>query len=142
MRSRFWVLPVAAGFLAVALAGAARAQEKPEDAAAAGAEAWLKVVDQGTYGQSWEDAAGLFKKAVAKEQWAAAAKAAREPLGKLLSRKPKSREHTKTLPGAPEGEYVIIQYDSSFENKKEAVETIVPMKDADGAWRVSGYFIK
>jgi ribosomal protein S17E len=37
---------------------------------------------------------------------------------------------------------VIIQYDSSFENKKSAVETVTPMLDKDGKWRVSGYYIK
>jgi hypothetical protein len=27
-------------------------------------------------------------------------------------------------------------------NKRSAVETITPMRDPDGQWRVSGYFIK
>jgi len=29
-----------------------------------------------------------------------------------------------------------------FEKKKAAVETVTPMMDRDGTWRVSGYFIK
>ena len=37
---------------------------------------------------------------------------------------------------------MIIQFATSFEHKKEAVETITPMLDADGSWRVAGYFIK
>ena len=45
-------------------------------------------------------------------------------------------------PGAPDGEYVVIQYEASFENKASAVETITPMLDKDGQWRVSGYFMK
>jgi hypothetical protein len=126
----------------VGLAGPRQTVEKPEDAAQARAEAWLMLVDQANYGQSWDEAASLLKKAVTKDQWSATARAAREPLGKLVSRKLKSRAYTKTLPGAPDGEYVVIQYDSSFQNKKEAAETIIPMKDADGAWRVSGYFFK
>ena len=32
--------------------------------------------------------------------------------------------------------------DTSFQNKKSAVETITPMKENDGKWRVSGYYIK
>ena len=47
-----------------------------------------------------------------------------------------------SLPGAPDGKYVVIQYDTVFENKSSAVETIIPMADPDGAWRVSGYFIR
>jgi hypothetical protein len=69
-------------------------------------------------------------------------KSTRAPLGAVRTRKLKSATYTKTLPGAPDGEYVVIQYDTSFENKKSAVETITPMLDKDGKWRVSGYFIK
>ena len=47
-----------------------------------------------------------------------------------------------SLPGAPDGEYVVIQFDTSFTNKKVAVETVTPMKDEDGIWRVSGYYVK
>jgi hypothetical protein len=36
---------------------------------------------------------------------------------------------------------VVIQYDTSFANKKSAVETVTPLLDSDGQWRVSGYFI-
>jgi len=54
----------------------------------------------------------------------------------------KSASYTKTLPGAPDGEYVVIQYDSSFEHKQSAVETVIPMLDKDGQWRVSGYVIR
>jgi hypothetical protein len=66
----------------------------------------------------------------------------RKPLGSLVSRKLKSAKYTKTLPGAPDGEYVVLQFATSFTNKKEAVETITPMLDKDGKWKVSGYFIK
>jgi hypothetical protein len=44
--------------------------------------------------------------------------------------------------GAPDGEYVVLKYDTVFDKKEHAVETVTPMKDADGLWRVSGYFIR
>lgn len=118
------------------------AQDKPEELATRRAEAWLALVDQGEYEESWSEAARLFKGAVTKEKWKEAITAVRPPLGKLVSRKLKARQHTKTLPGAPDGDYVVIQYDSSFEGKKEATETVTPMLDPDGTWRVSGYFVK
>jgi hypothetical protein len=49
---------------------------------------------------------------------------------------------THSLPGAPDGDYVVIKFASSFENKASAVETVTPMKDTDGKWHVSGYYIK
>lgn len=52
------------------------------------------------------------------------------------------RTYSTTLPGAPDGEYVVILYDTSFENKKSAVETVTQMIDKDGNWHVAGYYIK
>ena len=124
------------------LSGLAWAADKPEDAAQTAAESWLQLVDEGQYDASWDRAARLFKGAVTKEQWRQACSGVREPLGKVKSRKVKSREYTEKVPGAPDGKYVVVQFDSVFENKAAAVETVTPMLDADGAWRVSGYFIK
>lgn len=119
-----------------------QAQEKPETLAQQSAEAWFQLVDSGKFGQSWDDSASSFKAAVTREQWEQMLHATRDPLGKVQSRKLKSATYTKSLPGAPDGEYVVIRYDTSFEHKQLAVETITPMMDKDGIWRVSGYYIK
>jgi hypothetical protein len=51
--------------------------------------------------------------------------------------------HLQTAqPGGADGEYVVVTFETSFENKKTAIETVTPMMDKDGTWRVSGYFIK
>ena len=52
------------------------------------------------------------------------------------------RCHFSSREMASYGEYVVIQFETSFENKKAAVETVTPMMDKDGIWRVSGYYIK
>ena len=118
------------------------AQQKPEQMAQASAEVWLGLVDSAKYADSWQEAASMFKTAVTNEQWQGMLHSVRDPLGKVLTRKLKSATYTKTLPGAPDGEYVVIQFDTSFEHKQAAVETITPTLDKDGKWRVSGYFIK
>jgi len=118
------------------------AAETPEDLAQKAAESWLTLVDEGQYEESWDQAAKLFKGAVTKEQWKQAAAGVRGPLGKLVSRKVKSREYTEKVPGGPDGKYVILQFDTVYEKKASAVETVTPMVDPDGAWRVSGYFIR
>jgi len=119
-----------------------QANEVGEKGAIAASGAWLSLVDEGNYAESWNQAAGLFKNAVTKEQWQSTVKAVRTPLGKVVVRKLKSKKYTETMPGAPDGEYVVIQYETTFENKKSAVETVTPMLDKDGKWRVSGYYIK
>ena len=136
------VAPILVFALMLCASAAAQAQQKPEQLAEESSTAWLTLVDSGKYADSWQEAAQFFKNAVAKEQWQSMLSATRAPLGKMSSRKVKSATYTTKLPGAPDGEYVVIQYDSSFEHKQTAVETVRPMLDKDGKWRVSGYFVK
>lgn len=134
-------------FLAVTvflcLVGSALADETTAiSQAQSAATAWLALTDAGQYGPSWDATASLFQAAVTKAQWEAALKGARAPLGALKSRKVKTATFTRTMPGAPDGEYVVIQFDTQFEHKALAVETVTPRREQDGVWRVSGYFIK
>jgi hypothetical protein len=118
------------------------AADKDEVVATKNAESWLALVDRQKYGESWDAAAKFFQDNVARDTWRDALGAARGPLGKPVSRSVKSAETRTSLPGAPDGKYVIIQFDTSFEHKKSAVETVTPMQETDGSWKVSGYFIK
>ena len=118
------------------------ADSKKELAALFAAEKWLAIVDSEKYAESWKETAELFKKAVTPNQWTQTMESGRKPLGKLITRKLKTKVYKSSLPGAPDGEYVVIQFETSFENKKVAVETVTPMMDEDGVWRVSGYYIK
>lgn len=113
-----------------------------EVAATKAATAWLQLVDNEKYGESWDTAATLFKNAVSKDKWTATVRQVRSPLGTLISRKVKSTTYTTSLPGAPDGQYVVIQFVTSYANKKTATETVTPMIDKDGNWHVSGYFIR
>ena len=113
-----------------------------EQAAIEAAEAWLKILDAGEYAKTRNEAAEYFRSAVAKERWETSLAASRRPLGKLVSRKLLSKKHLTRIPNAPPGEYVIIQYETRFANRSAAVETITPMLDKDGKWRVSGYYIR
>jgi hypothetical protein len=123
----------------IAAVGGNPEKEKP---AVASAERWLGLVDQGKYTESWKEAAALFRNAINQGQWEQSLQTVRKPLGNLVSRKVKTKTYRTSLPGAPDGEYVVIEFDSSFEKKKSAVETVTPMMDKDGKWRVSGYYIK
>ena len=116
--------------------------EEKEAAALAAAKTWLGLVDAKEYGESWETAAAYFKSTVTKDYWEQALPAIRKMFGEPISRKLGSITYTQSMPGAPDGEYVVIEIMTSFENKKHAVETVIPMLDNDGEWRVSGYFIK
>jgi hypothetical protein len=128
---------------ALSLVGLARplaADEAAEEQAEAAARAWLSLVDGGRYAESWDAAAPAFKAAVSAAQWQQALGAVRQPLGACRSRRRLSRRLVESLPGAPPGPYVVLQFAAEFEQEPEAVETVTPAL-ADG-WRVSGYFIR
>lgn len=112
------------------------------DDAVAVAQAWLEVVDRGDYQESWDQAASYFQGAVPAGQWQQQLTAVRGPLGSVQSREVISTQPATELPGAPDGEYVVIQFRTSFANKANAVETVTPMRDTDGSFHVSGYYIR
>ena len=112
------------------------------DAAFVAATTWLALLDAGKYGESWEAAAAYFKSAVNKNYWLQILPGVRDPFGRMVSRELISKTYARSLPDAPDGEYVVIQFKTSFENKNTAIETVTPMLDSDGIWRVSGYYIR
>jgi Protein of unknown function (DUF4019) len=120
---------------------AARAADTSEAAALQAAEAWLKLIDTGQYGASWDEASTMFRKAVARGAWEKQAAAAREPLGKVLARKVASKQLTHELPGAPDGTYVVLTFDTRFEHKERGHETVTMMLEG-GRFGGAGYFIR
>ena len=116
--------------------------ETPEGAAEAAARVWLGLVDAGDYAKSWVTGAEYFRNLVLQAQWVTSVAQVRGSLGGLKSRRLVSAKYTRSLPGAPDGEYVVIQFATSFEKRAQATETVTPMKDRDGRWRVSGYYIR
>ena len=67
---------------------------------------------------------------------------ARGPLGAVQERTLQAAHPATELPGAPDGEYVVFEFQTRFERKRAAIETVSPMRDRDGQWRVSGYYIR
>jgi len=126
------------------LCSAAFAQDTAAKQAAAdkAARTWLAIVDHGDYGQSWQQAASFFQSKITKADWEKALTQARAPLGVAGERTLMGSMYQTNLPNVPPGEYVVIQYKTSLSGAGPMIETITPMLDKDGTWRVSGYFLK
>lgn len=118
------------------------ANEAAKQAATAAAQRWLAEIDNGQYGQSWQDAAAFFQNAVPEEKWESSMTAFRKPLGAMAARNLKSAQYATQLPGAPDGQYVVMKFDTTFANKKSAIETVTFNREKNGQWKASGYFIK
>lgn len=138
MRHQVLLLTLLSLVIGTALANNDEAISLAQTAAAS----WLELSDEGEHEETWVRASSLFQAAISQEDWARALSAAREPLQALMSRELSSAAFFQQLPGAPDGEYVVLTFDSAFGKKASAVETVTVMKDDDGSWRVSGYFIR
>ena len=123
-------------------AGSALAAEGDEAAAEAAAGKWLALGDAGKYPESWREASAFFRGAITEDAFAKALTGIRTPLGPAKQRTRTSIIQARTLPGAPDGSYVVLIYDTTFANKANAVETVTFMQEKDGSWRAAGYFIK
>lgn len=130
---------------ALSLAGLARplrADQRAENRAVAAARTWLDLVDGGRYEAGWDVASPILKGMVTKEEWDRAVRSVRTPLGHCLSRRLRSHKLVDSFPGAPKGPYAVLQFETAFEERRDALETVTPVLGPDDRWRVAGYFIK
>lgn len=131
----FWVILVMAGCAAMA-----QSMDKSHIAAEA-ANRWLGYADSGDYAKSWDTSSTYFQKVIGKEDWEKQLAAIRSPLGSVVSREQMSASFSTQLPGAPDADYVIVRYNSRYEHKRSAIETVTMTYDRD-RWRLAGYYIK
>ena len=111
--------------------------------------AWIQLIDEGKYESAWKQTAPFFMEAISVEDWVSSLNEVRKPLGAVKSRQVKRLFYTTMLPGAPEAEYVVVQFETVFAGRDLPVlETITPMlvphtdNPAKGTWKVSGYYIQ
>jgi hypothetical protein len=140
MKTRFALCVVAA--MALASARGFAAPPDATKAAVAGATAWLSLIDDGRYADSWKEASSFFRGSIGQSRWIPALDAARKPLGKRLVRTLDRATETMSPPGAPAGRYVVMQFKTSFQGRASAIETVTFVLDKDGKWRSAGYYIK
>jgi len=122
-----------------AFAQEATAQEKQ---AIEAATSWLALVDGDHYPESWQNASTFFRGAITEKDWATALTGLRKPLGPVESRTEQTAKSATSLPGVPDGHYVVMTFATAFAKKKTATETVTCMQESDGKWRVAGYFIR
>ncbi len=112
-----------------------------EQAAERQALGFLGYLDHGRYADSYAYTGMLIRTQLDRDSFAKQLEKARAGTGALLSRELIDASYTTMVPGAPEGQYVVLHYSASFANRREAVETMT-LAFAKGYWRVSGYYIK
>jgi len=112
-----------------------------EEAAQRQALGFLGYLDHGRYADSYAYTGMLIRATNDRDSFALQIKKARAGTGALQSRSLIDASFATSVPGAPEGQYVLLHYEASFANRPEVVETLT-LDFARGYWRVSGYYIK
>ena len=117
--------------------------ESPRDAESyAKAQRFLAEVDAGDWAGSWDVAGDFIQSQVSVEGWTSTVEPVREPLGAVTSREFSSVQKTTVLPGAPEGDYEVLQFTTTFENREQtSVETVIMIRTDEG-FDVAGFFIR
>jgi len=73
--------------------------------------------------------------------WAAANQKFRIPLGAVSSRVLKQVTRTNSIQGLPDGDYEVLQFQTSFANKSGATEIVFLAHETAG-WKVALYGIQ
>lgn len=133
-RNWYWML-------AILLLCSSAHGEADIEAAEAAALQWLEAVDSGDYAGAWALSSALLREAIEPADLATALENSRRGFGSVLSRRRAGALRSTTLPGAPDGDYVVLTFQARFEHKQESIETITPRLE-DGIWRVSGYYLR
>jgi hypothetical protein len=103
---------------------------------------WVDQMDAGKLAEGWDGGAAVLQDSKPKDAFVEAIGTARTPHGAMKTRTLARIEYTKVLPGAPDGEYVLIEYKTAFENKEDGIETVITTVDWDGTWKVAGYDVR
>jgi hypothetical protein len=106
------------------------------------AVAWLAILDAGKFEESWDAASPSLKGLVEKASWVKFGTGLRSTLGTVVSRTQFSASATSTVPSAPPGTYVEIEFRSIYSNRSPVIEDVVEMMCRDGKWRVAGYHVE
>jgi len=135
-------LRIVAALLLAICASLALAQDARTSEAQAAARDWIALVDKKAYQDSWRTAGTKFQANITAERWAQAVQRVREPLGPVVQRSGARTKFTHQFRGAPNGDYALVLFHTSFERKPEGQETVTLEHERDGKWRVIGYSIQ
>tara|TARA_R110002072_G_scaffold110139_1_gene237619 strand:- start:973 stop:1302 length:330 start_codon:yes stop_codon:yes gene_type:complete len=103
------------------------------------AVALLALIDDKSYDEAWESLGEFAQAMIKRPDWTRLLERVRSPLGSLRSRTPSSQEQRETLPGLPDGHYVVYTFDSEFQNKAKGAETVTCAMAVGGEWKAIGY---
>ena len=142
MKIRFAVPAACLFVLCCVTLSVVRAQDKVDEAGQKAAEEWLALLDTAKYGDSWQKADQSFQSRTTQPQWVERATGLRDSVGPFKSRKLVQADSRTDSSGGAEREFIIVRFESAFEKAPSVSETVFTVKEKDGSWKVTNYFMR
>lgn len=101
------------------------------------ADAWLALFDANDIEATYDAAAEAFKTQVELQDWEAQAAQVKQAVGELDGRTYMETTYADELPQAPEGDYMIVQYETQYANLN-VTEYVILVQEGD-TWRMVGF---
>lgn len=111
-----------------------------EEAARNTAEQWLAKADADDHAGSWAMTTPEFQVQIRQQDWESRQESLYQQLGKPTRRELLAAKYTASLPGAPEGEHVLIQYHRYARAGAPVLETLT-MRRSGEEWQTAGYWV-
>ena len=86
---------------------------------------YLEAMDRGQYAQTWIANDQVMQNIIGKGEWVGGLNKTRSQLGRVETRSLRSKRMAINPNGLPRGVYVVLEYDTSFENAINAEEMLV-----------------
>ena len=102
---------------------------------------FLYLIDNKEYAQSWEVSSAHLKKTVNKDDWVEKLAQIRDAAGTVVERVKDDVTYLEAAGDLPQGEYVVIRFNSKFSKKPRVIESVTLFLGDKDQWRVAGYFL-
>ena len=114
--------------------------QSDEDAARQSVDAWLSLIDAGSYSEAYDATGSYFRESVTAEEFRNSMEQRLALLGALESRALSSTQRLTTVPDAPPGDYFVFEFDGVYELRPNARERVTAVSES-GEWPVVGIYL-
>jgi Protein of unknown function (DUF4019) len=105
------------------------------------AEAFVVEIDKNDYRSAYANAAPILKLISQQDAWVKQQGLSFRLLGKSLKRQLMTVRSRESYPGFPDGNYLIVCYQTQTEYKSKAIEVLL-LKEQGQVWQVCKYSIR
>lgn len=103
---------------------------------------WMDTIDKGDAESSWNEMSSIFTQQLSAEDWKLSIQGMQMYFGKVGQRKIKSSNYKTSSYGAPNGDYVDVEFSTDYANAAGRKEVVTMVRDQDGQWKVAGFSIE